>query len=205
MKSRDSPIVYHRIISKISFDGNNLWADGSVQSETGRIRFSESTVSSTELSEFFLALTEFPGTELSEFLSAYYLCANANSPSFLAELTEFAAELSEFSSPKQYSRNSIPPVPHSKESRISPSLGTGLGRLSLSEILWGSWAPRLRETLVRGGRSCKTYSECSRSLRETTPRAGLRVLSATFILSKNSRVLDANFSAKNQLVSANLS
>ena len=31
---------------------------------------------------------------------------------FLAELTEFAAELSEFSPPKQYSRNSILPVPH---------------------------------------------------------------------------------------------
>ena len=30
----------------------------------------------------------------------------------LAELTEFAAELSEFSLPKQYSRNSIPPVPY---------------------------------------------------------------------------------------------
>ena len=29
---------------------------------------------------------------------------------FFAELTEFAAELSEFSRPKQYSRNSIPPV-----------------------------------------------------------------------------------------------
>ena len=29
---------------------------------------------------------------------------------FFAELTEFAAELSEFSLPKQYSRNSIPPV-----------------------------------------------------------------------------------------------
>ena len=29
---------------------------------------------------------------------------------FLAELTEFAAELSEFSLPKQYSRNSNPPV-----------------------------------------------------------------------------------------------
>ena len=29
---------------------------------------------------------------------------------FFAELTEFAAKLSEFSSPKQYSRNSIPPV-----------------------------------------------------------------------------------------------
>ena len=31
---------------------------------------------------------------------------------FVAELTEFTAELSEFSSPKQYSRNSIPPVSH---------------------------------------------------------------------------------------------
>ena len=29
---------------------------------------------------------------------------------FFPELTEFAAELSEFSLPKQYSRNSIPPV-----------------------------------------------------------------------------------------------
>ena len=29
---------------------------------------------------------------------------------FFAELTEFEAELSEFSLPKQYSRNSIPPV-----------------------------------------------------------------------------------------------
>ena len=28
-----------------------------------------------------------------------------------AELTDFAAELSEFSLPKQYSRNSIPPAP----------------------------------------------------------------------------------------------
>ena len=42
---------------------------------------SESTVSNTELSEFFGAHW-VPGTELSEFLSAYYLCANANSPSF---------------------------------------------------------------------------------------------------------------------------
>ena len=31
---------------------------------------------------------------------------------FFAELTEFAVKLSEFSSPKQYSRNSIPPVPY---------------------------------------------------------------------------------------------
>ena len=43
---------------------------------------SESTVSNPELSEFFGAHW-VPGIELSEFLSAYYLCAKANSPSFL--------------------------------------------------------------------------------------------------------------------------
>ena len=41
---------------------------------------SESTVSNTELSEFFGAHW-VPGSELSEFLSVYYLCVNANSPS----------------------------------------------------------------------------------------------------------------------------
>ena len=41
-----------------------------------------------------------PDRELSEFLSAYYLRAKANS-------TIFFAQLSEFSLPKQYSRNSI--------------------------------------------------------------------------------------------------
>ena len=39
------------------------------------------TVSNSELSEFFGA-HRAPGRELSEFLSAYYLCAKANSPSF---------------------------------------------------------------------------------------------------------------------------
>ena len=39
---------------------------------------SESTVSSTELSEFFRP-HRVPGRELSEFLSAYYLCAKASS------------------------------------------------------------------------------------------------------------------------------
>ena len=48
---------------------------------------SESTASNTELSEFFGAHW-VPGSELSKFLSAYYLCVKANSPSF-AELTEF--------------------------------------------------------------------------------------------------------------------
>ena len=42
---------------------------------------SESTVSNTELSEFF-GPHRVPGRELSEFLSAYYLRAKANPPSF---------------------------------------------------------------------------------------------------------------------------
>ena len=39
--------------------------------------------------------------ELSEFLSACYLCAKVNSSSFVAELTEFDAELGEFLYQKQ--------------------------------------------------------------------------------------------------------
>ena len=41
----------------------------------------ESTVLNTELSEFF-GPHRVPGRELSELLSAYYLCVKANSPSF---------------------------------------------------------------------------------------------------------------------------
>ena len=55
---------------------------------------SESTVSNTELSEFFCPHRVL-WRELSEFLSAYYLCDQANSLSFFAELTEFAPKLSE--------------------------------------------------------------------------------------------------------------
>ena len=61
---------------------------------------SESAVSNTKVSEFF-DHHRAPRRELSEFLSAYYLCAEANSPSFFAEVTKFAAELSEFCLPKQ--------------------------------------------------------------------------------------------------------
>ena len=67
---------------------------------------SESTVSNTELSEFFCP-HRVPGGELSKFLLAYYLCAKANSPS----LPQNSVRLSEFFSPKQYSRNSIRPFP----------------------------------------------------------------------------------------------
>ena len=54
-----------------------------------------------------------PGRELSEFLSAYHLCDNAYSLSFSQKspsLPQNSVRLSEFSSPKHYSRNSIPPV-----------------------------------------------------------------------------------------------
>ena len=64
----------------------------------------------------FLGLTEFRGRELRVFLSAYYLCAKANSASFSQNspsLPENLVRLSEFSSPKQYSPNSIPPVSYS--------------------------------------------------------------------------------------------
>ena len=71
---------------------------------------SESTVSNTELSEFFFGADRAPASELSEFLSAYHLCAQSELTEFFAELNEFAAELSEFSLPIQGSRNSIPPV-----------------------------------------------------------------------------------------------
>ena len=53
----------------------------------------ESTVSNTELSEFF-GPHRVPGGELSEFLSAYY-CVNKRTHRVLAELTEFAQKLSE--------------------------------------------------------------------------------------------------------------
>ena len=68
--------------------------EGTGNSETGRIRCRRVTVSDTELCEFFLALTELRGRELIEFLSAYCLCAKANTE-FFAELTEFAPKLSE--------------------------------------------------------------------------------------------------------------
>ena len=51
------------------------------ESETGPNTISESTVSNFELSEFFGPHRAL-GRELSEFLSAYYLCAKANSPRF---------------------------------------------------------------------------------------------------------------------------
>ena len=59
----------------------NKSGDCTVPIGNGPNTVSGSTVSNTELSEFFGA-HRVPGSELSEFLSAYYLWVNANSPSF---------------------------------------------------------------------------------------------------------------------------
>ena len=64
----------------------------------------ESTVSNTELSEFFDP-HRVPGRELSRLF-----VGQSKLTEFFAVLSEFAAELSEFSLPKQHSRNSILPV-----------------------------------------------------------------------------------------------
>ena len=76
---------------------------------------------------------------------------------FLAELTEFAAELSEFSSPKQYSRNSIP-QPFSPQC-VSTSQGSaldsgGAGATGHRVLCWGALDS------MSGDSGCST--ECSR-------------------------------------------
>ena len=84
------------------------------QLETGRIRIRFQGVRfQTPNSMSFLCPHRVPGRELSEFLSAYSLCDKVNSPSFSQNspsLPQNSVRISEFSSPKQYSRNSIPPV-----------------------------------------------------------------------------------------------
>ena len=80
------------------------------KSETGRIRF-RGVRFQTPNSVSFFRLTEFaPRNSVSSSQPIICVC-KSELTEFLAELTEFAAELSEFSLPKQYSRNSIPPVP----------------------------------------------------------------------------------------------
>ena len=105
---------------------------------------SESTVSNTELSEFFCCPHRVPGRELSEFLSAYYLCDKANSPSFSQNspsLPQNSVRLSEFSRPKQYSRNSIPPVSYNAqettkdlETRRGPEIHPGTKKQPQEEV-----------------------------------------------------------------------
>ena len=77
-------------------------------SETGRIRF-RGVRFQTQSSVSFLGLTEF-GERTQWVPFSLLFVGKSELTEFFAELTEFAVKLSEFSSPKQYSRNSIPPV-----------------------------------------------------------------------------------------------
>ena len=96
------PPLFIKNARKFSVTNFKCYAGGIFASHSflrdGPNKVSESTVSNTELSEIF-GPHRVPGRELSEFLSAYYLCAKANSPS----LPQNSVRLSEFSSPKQYS------------------------------------------------------------------------------------------------------
>ena len=81
-------------------------------SETGRIRFRGARLQTPNSVSVF-GPHRVLGRELSEFLLAYDLCVKGNSPSFSQNspsLPQNSVKLSEFSSPKQYSRISIPPV-----------------------------------------------------------------------------------------------
>ena len=106
-------------------------AKGLLISETGRIRFRRVRFQ-TPNSVSFSGLTEFRGVN-SVSSSQPIICVPKRTHRVLAELAEFATELSEFSPPKQYSRNSIPPVSYDcsgkkkahKHKRFGPvALGT---------------------------------------------------------------------------------
>ena len=85
-------------------------------SETGRVRFRRVRFQTLSSVSFYLP-HRAQGKELSELLSAYGLWANANSPKQFPELTEFAADLSEFSLPKHFSRNNHPPGSYTENTR----------------------------------------------------------------------------------------
>ena len=101
-------------------------------SETGRIRFRRARFQTPNSVSSFCSHRVL-GRELSEFLSAYYVCDKANSPSFSQNspsLPQNSVRLSEFSSLKQCSRNSIPPVSWCSGGHLGSSCG--------QKILWMS-------------------------------------------------------------------
>ena len=92
---------------------------------------SESTVSNTELSEFFFCPHRVPGRELSEFLSAYYLCEKANSPSFSQNSPSLP-------------RNSVSSLPPK-----TPHFGTPRKKVYVRLISWGRTQKRDPHKLFR--------------------------------------------------------
>ena len=139
----------------------HFWPDGDPHlSETGRIRFRRVRFQ-TPSSVSFCCPHRVPRRELSEFLSAYYLSDKANSPSFSQNspsLPQNSVRLSEFSSPKQYSRNSIPPVSYFGGARSSlrfPALASGHSccKMQCSQLIsqHSSCAKKAREEIQHWG------------------------------------------------------
>ena len=97
----------------------------------------------------FLALTEFSGRELSEFLSAYYLCAKAHSQSLSQNspsLPQNSVRLSEFSSPNSTLETVFRPFPR---------YAIGSSKLQVLGIIELEGAPE-------GATSLLHFSKCSR-------------------------------------------
>ena len=82
------------------------------------------------------------------FLSAYYLCANANSPSSSQNspsLPQNSVRLSNFSPPKQCSRNSIPPVSYLPKGSSESKCHLRVGERLTSNTIRGNRTESLRE------------------------------------------------------------
>ena len=106
---------------------------------------------SPELSELFCPHRAL-GRELSEFLSAYYLCAKANSPSFFSDSSPSLPQDSVSSlSSEKYSRNSIPSISYRTWRTRSPH-PQGLQAAAKYRLLIVNGQDHMQVSAVRGGK-----------------------------------------------------
>ena len=84
---------------------------------------SESTVSNTKLSEFIGGSHRVPNRELSDFLSAYCLCAKANSPSSSQNSPSLPQKNSLDDATEQAKANLDPRVSPQVGPRVAPRVG----------------------------------------------------------------------------------
>ena len=83
-----------------------------LRSETGRIRFRRTWLQTPSSVSFFLALTEFGGEN--SVSSSWPTIGVPRRAHRVFRRTHLVCRKTQFSSPKQYSRNSIPPVSYSR-------------------------------------------------------------------------------------------
>ena len=86
---------------------------------------------------------------------------------YVSELTEFPAELSEFSLPKQYSRNSIPPVPYTARGHLTECNTYNFTPILVLPISGNSQA--VSRTMIT---SVGSYRCCAPMLRRVTSTPG---------------------------------